>query len=78
TGDRSTNPRGNVVHRWLKEKDIIVWNRRLVFGQPTFLTHKESSIIDLFMSITVLCDPEMRIFTDKPLSSDHKTISFSF
>ncbi|CEG83609.1 hypothetical protein RMATCC62417_17498 [Rhizopus microsporus] len=49
TGDRSTNPRGNVVHRWLKEKDIIVWNRQLVFGQLTFLTHKGNSIINLFM-----------------------------
>ncbi|CEI96298.1 hypothetical protein RMCBS344292_10464 [Rhizopus microsporus] len=78
TGDRSTNPRGNVVHRWLKEKGIIVWNRRLAFGQPTFLTHKGSSIIDLFMSTTELNEPEMKIFVDKSLGSNHKVVSFSF
>ncbi|CEG83608.1 hypothetical protein RMATCC62417_17498 [Rhizopus microsporus] len=78
TGDRSTNPRGNVVHRWLKEKDIIVWNRQLVFGQLTFLTHKGNSIINLFMSTTKLNEPEIRIFTDKSLGSNYKMISFSF
>lgn len=78
TGDCSTNPRGNVIYRWIRENNIILWNRRLAFGQPTFLVHQCSSIIDLFMSTSDLIELKMAIFTDGSLGSNHKMISFSF
>ncbi|KAG1137016.1 hypothetical protein G6F38_011621 [Rhizopus arrhizus] len=50
----------------------------LAFGQPTYLSHRGSSIIDLFMSNTELIEPSMTIHHDLSLDSNHKLVSFSF
>lgn len=78
TGDRSANSRGNTVYRWMMENNIITWNQRLAYGQPMFLTHQGSSIIDLFLSTTELTEPAMTVFTDKSLGSNHKMVSLMF
>ncbi|KAG1535368.1 hypothetical protein G6F51_011573 [Rhizopus arrhizus] len=51
---------------------------RLAYGQPTYLSHRGSSIIDLFMSNTELIEPSMTIHHDLSLDSNHKLVSFSF
>ncbi|KAG1144860.1 hypothetical protein G6F37_005919 [Rhizopus arrhizus] len=78
TGDSSTNPRGNMIYGWLQEHNFILWNQRLAYGKPTFITHQGSSIIDFFMSDTELCNPSLTIWEDLSLDSAHKMISFSF
>ncbi|KAG1222028.1 hypothetical protein G6F35_005580 [Rhizopus arrhizus] len=78
TGDSSTNPRGNMIYRWLQEHNFILWNQRLAYGKPTFIAHQGSSIIDFFMSDTELCNPSLTIWEDLSLDSAHKMISFSF
>ncbi|KAG1181287.1 hypothetical protein G6F55_003178 [Rhizopus delemar] len=60
------------------ENNIITWNQRLAYGQPMFLTHQGSSIIDLFLSTTELTEPAMTVFTDKSLGSNHKMVSLMF
>ncbi|KAG1320854.1 hypothetical protein G6F62_011120 [Rhizopus arrhizus] len=78
TGDSSTNPRGNMIYRWLQEHNFILWNQRLAYGKPTFIAHQGSSIIDFFMSDTELCNPSLTTWEDLSLDSAHKMISFSF
>jgi hypothetical protein len=78
TGDSSTNPRGNMIYRWLQEHNFILWNQCLAYGKPTFIAHQGSSFIDFFMSDTDLCNPSLTIWEDLSLDSAHKMISFSF
>ncbi|KAG1225571.1 hypothetical protein G6F63_008289 [Rhizopus arrhizus] len=77
-GDSSTNPRDNMIYRWLQENSFILWNQRLAYGKPTFKAHQGSSIIDFFMSDTELCNPSLTIWKYLSLDSAHKMISFSF
>ncbi|KAG1141420.1 hypothetical protein G6F37_012820 [Rhizopus arrhizus] len=78
TGDRFTNSRGNLLTSWIQQNNIIIWNQRLAYGQPTYLSHRGSSIIDLFMSNAELVELSMKIYQDYSLDSDHKLLFLSF
>ncbi|KAG1424190.1 hypothetical protein G6F58_002501 [Rhizopus delemar] len=78
TGDHFTNSRGNLLTSWIQQNNIIIWNQSLAYGQLTYLSHRGSSIIDLFMSNTELIEPSMTIHHDLSLDSNHKLVSFSF
>lgn len=78
TGDSSTNNRGKIFQYWLDTNNLILWNNRLTFGQPTFMAHNRQSIIDYFISTSELFSPSLTIYHDLSLDSDHKLLTFSF
>ncbi|EIE79538.1 hypothetical protein RO3G_04243 [Rhizopus delemar RA 99-880] len=69
TGDHYSNSRGDQLYNWIQRNNLIVWNSRLCFGQPTYMTYQGSSIIDYFLSI---------IRSDLSLDSNHKLMTLSF
>lgn len=82
-----TNTRGTLMLPLIINNGLTLWNQKLCYGIPTYLTgstnsttNVKSSIIDLFLSSTtenLLC-PEMSIATDLSLGSDHKLVTFAF
>ncbi|KAI8050677.1 hypothetical protein BDF21DRAFT_350955 [Thamnidium elegans] len=82
-----TNNRGNLMLPLIINNGLTLWNEKLCYGIPTYLTgttnsttNVKSSIIDFFLTTTTdkfLC-PEMSIATDLSLGSDHKLVTFGF
>jgi hypothetical protein len=82
-----TNNRGNLMLPLIINNGLTLWNQKLCYGIPTYLTgstnsntNMKSSIIDLFLTPKTenfLC-PEMSIATHLSLGSDHKLITFAF
>lgn len=77
-GDGRFNTRGRIFHNWMQSHDLILWNQRLAFGQPTFCAYQGTSIIDYFLSNTELDSPSLFIRDDLSLRSNHKFMSFTF
>ncbi|KAG1298434.1 hypothetical protein G6F66_001737 [Rhizopus arrhizus] len=78
TGDHNSNSRGNQLYNWIQQNNLIVWNSRLCFGQPTYMTYQGSSIIDYFLSSNELNNPCLVIRSGLSLDSNHKLMTFSF
>ncbi|CEP13684.1 hypothetical protein [Parasitella parasitica] len=78
TGDSSFNPRGRNVWNWLQSNNLIVWNSRLSFGQPTNYHFQGNSIIDYFISDTEFQSTQLAIRDDRSLSSTHKFMTLTF
>ena len=79
-GDHRTNERAKIaVEPWLLGHGLHVWNSSLTRGQPTFRNHQGTSIIDLFISkMHAIEDPQMEIFDQMSLHSDHHLCTLSF
>ncbi|KAG1171903.1 hypothetical protein G6F36_011679 [Rhizopus arrhizus] len=58
--------------------NLILWNERLAYGQPTSYTFQGTSIIDFFFSTTELEMPTLRIRDDLSLNSNHKFMTMTF
>lgn len=39
TGDSRWNANGRIVNNWMEANDLILWNQRLAYGQPTSYTY---------------------------------------
>ncbi|KAG1494654.1 hypothetical protein G6F54_007726 [Rhizopus delemar] len=78
TGDTLHTHRGQVIYDWTKSHDMTIWNERLTYGSPTYMTYNGSSIIDYFISTTELPYPQLIIRNDLSLDSYHKFMTFSF
>ncbi|KAG1400540.1 hypothetical protein G6F60_006981 [Rhizopus arrhizus] len=49
TGDALINAFGRRVSNWMTANNLILWNERLAYGQPTSYTFQGTSIIDFFL-----------------------------
>ena len=78
TGDTSHTHRGRILYDWIKSHGMIIWNERLAYGSPTYMTFNGSSIIDYFISTTELPCPQLLIRDDLSLDSYHKFMILSF
>ncbi|KAG1015873.1 hypothetical protein G6F26_012953 [Rhizopus arrhizus] len=78
TGDTLTNAFGRRVSNWMTANNLILWNERLAYGQPTSYTFQGTSIIDFFFSTTELEMPTLRIRDDLSLNSNHKFMTMTF
>ncbi|KAG0816485.1 hypothetical protein G6F19_012892 [Rhizopus arrhizus] len=58
--------------------NLILWNERLCYGEPTSYTFHGNSIIDFFFSNAELHAPALRIRDDLSLNSNHKFMTLSF
>ncbi|KAG0803558.1 hypothetical protein G6F15_013507 [Rhizopus arrhizus] len=58
--------------------NLILWNERLAYGQPTSYTFQGTSIIDFFFSTAELEMPTLRIHDDLSLNSNHKSMTMTF
>lgn len=77
-GDNRWNTSGRIFYNWMEAHDLILWNQRLAFGQPTSYTYHGTSIIDYFLSNTNLDTPDLIIRDDLSLNSNHTFMTFSF
>lgn len=77
-GDHRQNARGTMLLLWMQTYGLTLWNAELAHGQPTFLTHNGTSIIDLFFSTNHPANSSLSIREDLSLDSDHKLVHFSF
>lgn len=77
-GDRDTTIRGYRIRTWMESYGLHLWNAELAKGQPTFIRHNGSSIIDLFFSTQRLLNAQMVIQDEASLDSDHKITHLIF
>lgn len=78
TGDTRWTTSGRIVYNWMEAHDLILWNQRLAYGQPTSYTYQGTSIIDFFLSNHELDTPSLVIRDDLSLSSNHTFMTLSF
>lgn len=79
TGDTQTNDRGRVLRDWLSDQGLTVWNASLAHGVFTFERNIGRSIIDFFISRRhAIADPQLSIYSDMSLNSDHRLCVLSF
>lgn len=78
TGDSRTNAAGRRLYNWMTAHNLILWNERLTYGEPTSYTFQGNSIIDFFFSNVELTAPSLRIRDDLSLNSNHKFMTLSF
>ena len=62
----------------MRSHNLILWNERLTFGQPTFRVYQGTSIIDYFLSNTELDCPDLHIEDELSLKSSHSLLTLSF
>ncbi|KAI7858778.1 Endonuclease/exonuclease/phosphatase [Circinella umbellata] len=78
TGDSIFNPRGRLLQPWISSNSLTLWNKEKAYGQPTFLRHAGSSIIDLYLSTQHINNTTITITDGKSHGSDHKMVHFNF
>lgn len=55
-----------------------MWKNYLSYGQPTFMNHQGSGIIDLFMSAVELTKPCTMLWDELSLNLEHKLIFLTY
>ncbi|KAG1616379.1 hypothetical protein G6F45_012286 [Rhizopus arrhizus] len=83
TGDSRSNTRGPLLRDWVEERGLSILNSSLAHGVPTYLSYRNgrvmSSIVDYFITnLPCLNRPQLQVYTDLSLGSDHKLMSLSF
>ncbi|KAG1333798.1 hypothetical protein G6F62_006643 [Rhizopus arrhizus] len=78
TGDTRTNATGRRLLNWITANNLILWNKRLAYGEPTSYTFQGTSIIDFFFSNCEFTMPTLTIRDDLSLNSNHKFMTLSF
>ncbi|SAL96831.1 hypothetical protein [Absidia glauca] len=69
TADTISSARGRLMEQWIRTVDITLWNNILAPGQPTFISHSGTSIIDWFLSTRPLMAPTMHIRSNLSLNT---------
>ncbi|KAG0751866.1 hypothetical protein G6F57_016388 [Rhizopus arrhizus] len=77
TGDTRTNAAGRQVLNWMAAHDLILWNQRFAYGEPTSYTFQGTNIIDFFFSNQELGTPTLRIRDNLSLNFNHKCRIYS-
>ncbi|PHZ17195.1 uncharacterized protein RHIMIDRAFT_288140 [Rhizopus microsporus ATCC 52813] len=70
--------RVQILYNWTKSHDMIIWNERLTYESPIYMTFNGSSIIDYFIVTTELPYPQLLIRGDLSVDSYHKFMTLSF
>jgi hypothetical protein len=78
TGDSRYNSKGRILRNWIDAQNLLLWNKQLALGQPTYYAYQGTSIIDYFLSTNQLQNPQLTIRDDLSLDSHHKFMTLSF
>lgn len=77
-GGTRTNATGHRLLNWITANNLILWNERLAYGEPTSCTFLGTSIIDFFFSNCEFTMPTLTIRDNLSLNSNHKFMTLSF